>query len=299
MKDIKTYFLLSLCVLFWSGNFIIGRYVQDNIEPIELAFIRWLFVLILILPILIIRYKTIFSSIKKDFFILLVLSFLGVTFFNTLLYIGLSQTTANNALIINSSVPIMIIVLSYFILKQTITRYQILGISLSTFGVVYLVLQGEINNLLLMQFSQGDFWILITSLSWALYSVLLKFKPNDLQGLDFFATIVFLGFILLIPIYLYQGYSIEQELILIKNNFFIFVYVSLFASILSYYFWNYGIENIGASKTSQFTHLMPIFGALLAYIVLGEVLQEYHIIGIVFIALGIYLSLFYKKQKLR
>lgn len=295
MGHIKTYFLLVLCVLFWAGNFVVGRYVQEDIEPIELSFIRWLFVFVIILPILIIKYKKIFFTLKENFLILLTLAFLGVTLFNTILYIGLSQTGANNALIINSSVPIMIIILSYFILKQTVSTYQVIGIFLSLFGVIYLILQGDIKNLLLLQFNQGDFWILITSLSWALYSVLFKFKPKDLNGLEFFATIVLLGFILLIPIYLYQGYSLTYEIQLIGNNFFTFLYVSLFASVLSYYFWNYGIEKIGASKTSQFTHLMPVFGTILAYIFLDEVLRYYHIIGMVFIALGIYLSLFYKK----
>lgn len=297
MQFIKTYIFLTLCVLFWSGNFIVGRYVQGDIGPIELAFTRWLFVFIIILPYLILHYKKIFTTIKEHLLILITISFLGVTFFNTILYVGLAQTQANNALIINSSVPIMIIILSYFILKQAITKNHIMGISLSTLGVIYLILQGDIGNIIEFEFNKGDFWIVLSSFSWALYSVILKYKPKNIHGFEFFTIIVFLGFLLLIPIYLYQGYTIQHELDLIKNNLFIFFYVSIFTSVLSYYFWNYGIEKIGASKTSQFTHLMPVFGAILAFIFLDEVLKYYHMIGLVLIAMGIYLSIFYKKAK--
>jgi drug/metabolite transporter (DMT)-like permease len=131
---------------------------------------------------------------------------------------------------------------------------------------------------------------------WALYSVLVKFRPKELNDYEYFATIVFVGFFVLLPIYFLAGYEIHHQIELVKNNFFIFVYVSVFASSLSFYFWHYGISKIGASKTGQFAHLMPIFGSILAYIFLGEVLEAYHIIGMVLVFMGIYLSLFYKKK---
>lgn len=288
---------MILCVLFWSGNFVVGRYIRGDIEPIELAFFRWIFVFIIILPVLIKNFKTISNSVKNNFKILLLLSFLGITLFNTILYTGLSATTSTNALIINSCIPIVIIVLSYFILKQNITLIQGIGIIFSTLGVIYLVLKGDIGVIYTLEFNEGDFWIIISSLTWALYSVIVKFKPKDLNDLEFFATIVTIGLILLTPIYLVQGYEFQEQIKIVKNNFFIFIYVSVFASVLSYYFWHYGIKEIGANKTSQFTHLMPLFGSFLAYIFLGETLELYHIIGMFLIATGIYLSIFYKKRQ--
>jgi len=293
---LKTYFFLVLCVLFWSGNFILGRFIKDDITPLEMAFFRWLFVLIIISPILIIRYKKIYKVFKANALILIILAAFGITIFNTILYVGLTMTTATNALIINSSIPILILVLSYFILKQKITSNQIFGIILSTTGVIYLILQGNINNILSLEFNQGDLWVIMSSVSWALYSTIVKLKPKGLNDFEFFSTIVFLGFFMLLPIYLYQGYDLAHEINLVKENYLIFGYVSIFASSLSYYFWHYGIHHIGAAKTSQFTHLMPVFGAILAYIFLDERLQFYHIIGVILIAIGIYLSLFYKKS---
>ncbi len=251
--------------------------------------------MIIVSPILIISYKKILISLKNNIFIMVLLSILGITAFNTILYVGLTMTTATNALIINSSIPIIVLLLSFIILKQHINIKQIIGIIISTAGVVYLILQGDFSRIFFLEFNQGDIWVIVSSFTWALYSVVIKFKPKDLNDFEFFATIVFLGFIFLLPIYLYQGYNLKDEINLVKSNYLIFGYVSIFASSLSYYFWHYGIKQIGAPKTAQFTHLMPIFGAILAYIFLDEVLMFYHIIGVILIGFGIYLSLFYKK----
>lgn len=208
------------------------------------------------------------------------------------MYIGLTTTTATNAFIINSSIPILILILSYIIFKQQTTKIQTLGIVLSTLGVLYLILQGDISNILSLSFNSGDLWILSSSFSWALYSIFVKYRPIELTNFEFISTIVLLGFIILLPIYLYQGYSLDHELYLVSTYYLEFGYVSIFASIASYYLWNQGVKEIGANKTGQFTHLMPIFGTILAYIFLDEILKVYHIIGIIFIAVGIYLTLF-------
>jgi len=293
---LKIYIYLILCVLFWSGNFVLGRFVKADITPLELAFFRWFFAFIIISPIFISSYRKIFKIFTKDYKILLTLAFLGIAGFNTVLYIGLSMTTATNALIINSSIPILILILSFFILKQAINKRQLSGILLSTAGVIFLILHGDLNNLFSLEFNRGDFLVILSSSIWALYSVLLRFRPTELSDFEFFSTIVSLGLFILLPIYLYQGYTLEHEMALIVDYYYVFIYVSLFTSVASYYFWHQGIQSLGASKTGQFTHLMPIFGAILAYIFLGESLEFYHLAGIVLIACGIYMSLLTKQN---
>lgn len=297
MKTQRVYFLLALCVLFWSGNFVLGRYVKSNIDPIEMAFFRWFFVLVFISPtFFFLDLKKIYKIVKENFLIISILSFLGITLFNTIVYSALQTTTATNALLINSTTPLIILGLSYFILKRNITLIQLFGIILSTFGVVFLVLKAQLNTIFTLDFHMGDFWIIISSFTWALYSVLIKFKPKELNFIELFVCFVVLGFIFLLPLYLYQGFSFSHEIILVKENWHFFVYISVFTSIICYYLWHYGIDEIGAEKTGQFTHLMPIFGSILAFIFLGEVLEYYHIIGAIFIAIGIYLSLFLSKK---
>ncbi len=299
MSTQRVYILLTLCVLFWSGNFILGRFVSSNIEPLELAFFRWLFVLILTSPFLLfLDLKKIIKVYKKNFYSLTFCSFLGITLFNTFLYIALNFTTATNALLINSIIPILILVFSFFILKTRILKIQFFGILLSTFGVIFLILKGDISSILELSFSKGDLWVVASSIVWAIYSTIIKLKPKELNHIELFFIIIYVGFILLLPWYFYQGYTIEREIIILKENWHFFLYISFFASLLSFYFWHTGIDTIGAEKTGQFTHLMPIFGATLAFIFLGERLESFHFVGAIFIAMGIYLSLFLKKKKL-
>lgn len=186
----KIYVLLVLCVLFWSANFVIGRAVSGVIEPIELAFFRWSGVFFVTLPFFIYHFRKIFDAIKTHFWVMIALSFLGISGFNTLLYIGLQDTTATNALLINSSIPILILFLSALILKKAISAKQTIGIILSTLGVVFLVLKGDVQNIFLLNFNQGDFWVITSSLCWASYSVLIKFRPSTLSSFEFFIAIV-------------------------------------------------------------------------------------------------------------
>jgi len=292
----QVYVLLVLCVLFWSANFVIGRFVAGVIEPWEIAFFRWLGVFIVTLPFLLLHVKKIWHALKSHFGILVLLSALGIAVFNTLLYIGLQQTTATNALLINSSIPIIILFLSFMILKTTISVRQIVGIVLSTLGVVFLVLKGDVRSILTLSFNQGDFWVIASSLCWASYSVLVKFRPKSLSSFEFFITTVSLGVVMLLPFYLAQGYTLEREVMIVTEHAWVFAYVVLVTSILCYYLWHKGIAQIGADKTGQFTHLMPLFGSFLAYIFLGERLEWYHLGGIMMIGGGIYLCLFVKNK---
>src|SRR6056300_1997798 len=102
----KYHIFLMLAVLFWSGNFVVGRFISGVVSPIELSFYRWFFVLVVLMPYYFIHFKRLNFYIKKYFFKILFLGVLSITFFNTFVYFGLQTTTATNALLINSSTPI-------------------------------------------------------------------------------------------------------------------------------------------------------------------------------------------------
>lgn len=295
---IKIYILLALCVLFWSSNFILGRYLHEEFEPITLAFYRWLGVFIAVLPFFILDFKKIFEVFKNNFIFTLLLAFFSIVCFNTLLYFGLEETTATNALLINSIFPMLVLFLSFIILKSKITQNQILGIVLSTLGVIFIVLKGDFLQIGNFELNHGDLYIISATLTWALYSVLLKYKKLSLTPTQFFAFMVVLGFIMMLPLYLYFTPSITNDLTLVYKHSEIILFMVIFPSILSFLFWNRGILEIGAEKTGQFTHLMPIFGTILAFLFLEETIMSYHFFGMVFIFLGIYLSQFLKKELL-
>lgn len=291
----KYYIFLVLAVLFWSGNFITGRYISSSIEPMQLSFYRWFFVLILLLPYIVINYKNLMRGFKKDSLLLVVFGAFGIAGFNTFLYYGLQTTTATNALLINSSTPIFIILISSIIFRTLITKVQFFGVIVSTIGVLYLILKGDINHILELKFTPGDLWIVAAALDWALYSVLLKFKPKDLSSFEFLTITTIIGVIILYAAFISQGFTLEFSFLQNNDILYSLIYIVIFPSILSFYFWNMATIEIGANKAGQSAHLMPIFGAFLAYIFLDEVLQFYHMVGMILIALGIYLTMFFKK----
>lgn len=290
------YFLVALAVLFWSGNFVVGRYVSSDIAPIDLAFFRWLSVLCLMLPYILYKHKRIFFYIKNYPLIIFVQALIGIAGFNTLLYYGLQTTTATNALLINSIIPIIIVFLSFFILSTKITKKQTLGIVISTLGVIYIVLKGDINNIINLEFTKGDFWIIMACFDWALYSIFLKFIPKDIKPFEFFTSTILIGTFILFILNMFLSDSFES-LYFLQNDDVVYalIYIVIFPSILSFYFWNISTKALSANITGQFTHLMPVFGSVIAYFLLGEVLNLYHFIGIIFIATGIYLTSFAKK----
>lgn len=290
----KIYLLLTLCVAFWAGNFVVGRFVRFDLDPIELSFFRWLLVCILLLPQIFKHRKNIIHTLKHHFIYILAVSFLGVSAFNTLVYLGLQKTMATNALMINSSIPILIITLSAIFLKTKISKVQFLGVVISMFGVIYLALNGNLTNIITLDFNSGDLLIFTSSLTWAIYSILLKAKPKSIEAL--LPASVLIGMILFAPLYFLTGHHISHIFSVSQSGLLSILYTALFASLVSYILWAKGIESIGANKTGQFTHLMAPLGIFFAYIFLGEKLHIYHIYGFVLIGFGLWLSLVYTNR---
>ena len=181
-----SYLLLILTTLFWAGNFVLGRAMHLVLPPIIMAELRWALALIILLPFLIprlIKHKTVILTNWK---ILTILSIFSVTCFNTFIYIGLTSTNASNATILQSAIPIFILILSALWLKERVSIQQWLGVTISLIGVLMLITQGKLSNLLSLSFNLGDIYILVGVLSWAIYSILLRWRPAELDGFTFF-----------------------------------------------------------------------------------------------------------------
>ncbi len=290
------YLLLVLTTLFWSGNFVLGRAVHTVFTPFSLSFWRWAVALVVLLPWVWSSLREQVPLLRRYWRILLLLSVLGVVNFNTFVYIGLQTTTATNALIMLSVTPVLIVGLSFVLLRQTVTLWQIVGIVVSLLGVLIIISRGDTKALLAREVNSGDLWVLAAVGSWALYSVCLRWRPADLKPLNFQATTILLGMLILTPLY---GWDLAQGRTIAINPATVgtILYLALFPSILAYIFWNRAVAELGANRTGQFLHLMPAFGAVLSILFLGERLYNFHFVGIALIALGIWLATLLKRAK--
>jgi drug/metabolite transporter (DMT)-like permease len=281
--------LLIFAVLFWSGNFIVGRGVHNEIPPMTLAFWRWAVALLIILPFSLGHIVRQYDIIRRNIKILTVLAILSVTNFSIFIYMALKLSTATNTVLINSMIPIFIVLVSWLGFKERITLRQSIGIAISLAGLMFIIANGNLSTLISVRFSKGDLWTICAGFSWALYSVLLRKCPIELNPQSFLTTLIIIGTLFISPFYIWEM-STGKTMNISKASIGSIVYVALFASILAYIFWNKAIQIIGANKTGIFIHLMPVFSIILAIIFLDEKLRGYHIKGAILIFSGILLT---------
>ncbi len=283
------YILLLLTVLFWSGNWVVGRGIRGEVPPIALSFWRWMIALICLLPWAWPHVRSQWRDLARHWRILTLLGLCGGACHNALTYTGLSLTTATNGALLASATPIMIIALSWALLGKGLRLGEWLGVVISLFGVLAIVSHGEPSLLIELRPNPGDLWVLAAMFSWALYTVLLARRPEGLHPLAFLAAICAAGILGLAPFYAWEiagGQTIKPSL----AAYSAIAYAGLFPALLGFIFWNRAVAEVGSNKAGLFMNLMPAFGTLLSIMFLGERPGLYHLVGILLILSGVYLT---------
>ena len=289
-KKYSAYIFLVLAALFWSGNFIVGKFATlFQIPPLTLNVFRWIAVWFILMPF---TYKEInqnLPNIKKNW---LVISFMGVitiSTFNSVVYYALNYTQVINAVLVLAAIPAATIVFSSLMNIERTNIFQLLGLVLSIIGIVSIISNGDIQKINSLNFNKGDLWMLVCVITWALYSTLLKKNKFKFSQFTLIQLMVSAGLLFLIPQLFYEK-SIGLEVNFNKAFFLILFYVVVFPAIAAYYFWQKGIELIGPNRATMFIQLMPLFSAVMAIIIFKEKFEFYHFVGATFIVSGIYLS---------
>jgi len=221
--------------------------------------------------------------------LLLVLGLLGIGGYNTFAYIALQDTSATNANLLNSFVPIATIAISWAFLGKHLRPVESAGVVISLCGAMTIVSRGDVAVLAHLNLNVGDIWMLIAVLDWAIYTVALAWRPAGVHPMLMLGATTVIGLCALGPAYaweLAQGRTMNIHL----GSLSALAYVGIFPSFLGYIFYNKGVAEVGASKASLFIHLMPVFGTLLSFVFLGEVPFWYHYFGIGLIFTGIWLT---------
>jgi drug/metabolite transporter (DMT)-like permease len=283
------YLLLILTVLFWSGNWVVGRGLRDDVPPIALAFWRWALAFACTLPGAWPHRHLAVAALRAHWRVLGGLALLGVTGYNTLAYIGLQTTTASNGVLLNAFIPIVILGLSVVFLRHPLRRGEAVGVSISLVGVAVIVAHGELARLLALRFNPGDLWILVSVFMWAAYTLLLQRRPAELPPMLLLALLTLLGLAGLLPLYgweLAQGRSIHWS----SGAALCIAYTGIFPAFLGYVFWNRAVAQVGGARAGLFIHIMPVATPLLSAVFLGEAPRPYHFAGMLLILGGIVLS---------
>ena len=287
------YLLLTLTAVFWSGNMVVGRGIHEAVPPFALAFWRWTIALMCVLPLALPHLRTQWPLVRKHWKVLVVLGLLGVGGFNTLVYVGLHSTTATNASILNSFIPIATIALAFVLLGRRLARMEAVGVVVSLLGVGLIVARGDLDTLLALSLNRGDLWLLAAVLVWGLYTVGLHWRP-PIHPMLLFAVCAVVGLTALVPLYAWELAS-GQFIQMSAPALGAIVYVGIFPGFLGHVFYNAGVAAVGPNQGSLFIHLMPVFGTLLAAAFLGERPYWFHFAGMGLILAGIFLTTRYRR----
>lgn len=285
------YLFLSLAACFWGGNYVVGHFLVTQADPIILSEARWLLTAILLMSLYFRQVKHQWPQMKKSMGTLIFLALCGQVLFPVTLYIGLQYTSSLNAAIYLSTTPALVLLINKLVFKERISSRNITGVVLSSLGVIYLVMQGDLFNLdTLRRLNRGDVWTMGSAVSWALYCAFLRIKPKSVGGNAFVAVSAVIGVVILLPVLAFR--TPPQPLMEIKaymNSGFLFglAYLVVFPSWLSYLLWNKGIQAIGATRGEIYSHLIPLSGGVLSILFLNVPLHTFHLVSSLLIASGI------------
>jgi drug/metabolite transporter (DMT)-like permease len=281
------WFVLILPPLFWAGNFVVGRAARDDVPPMMLAFARHFVALVFLLPFGWVAMRRDIKRYWECRWQLVRSSLAGLVAFNLLVYFGLHSTTASNAQLMNSIIPVLIVVLGAVLHRQRLSVTQIAGLSLSCAGVLMIILHGDFARLLALQFSHGDLMVLGGMVSFALFSVWLRSFPSDLNRLGLLGAQLTIAVVVLFPLLLWECIGGGARATWNCSALAAMLYVGIAASLLANLLYMFGIMRVGPARAGMFIHLVPLYGAIMSIALLGESLHIYHAIGMAAIMAGL------------
>ena len=281
--------LLWLPPLFWAGNLVLGRALGPTFPPVSLAVGRWLVALSVLAPFVARRTYEQRHLLRRHAMLILGCGAFGIAGYNALGYLALQTVPAASVAFLNSTLPLMVPLAAFALGVERVAPRTLCGIALSFVGVAWIVSRGDIGSLGQLSLGGGELLVLVAVANYALYSVLLRRKPPEIDPLVFLAATMAAGLGVLMPFWaleLYRGATIPHD----PGSLAAVLYIGIFASLLAFVLWNRCVATLGATVTGASFHLVALFTAALAFLVLGEPVRPFHLIGIALILAGFALA---------
>ncbi|HVY17849.1 MAG TPA: DMT family transporter [Rhodopila sp.] len=273
---------------FWALNVVLARGISGDVPPITLAWVRWTGAFLFALPFAWRRLMHDLPVIRRHWAMMLLLAATGIASYNTMSYIGLTGTTALNLLLLQSSAPLIIIVWAFLIFRDVPTLRQAAGVLVSLAGVAAIAGHGSLQALASLTINPGDVWIVSGIAVYAVYCVMARKRPA-VHPLSFLVAAMGIGSVQILPFAAWEwtrGVSFHGG----WPVYLAMAYIAVLPSFVAYLLFNRGLELAGPGPAGQSMHLMPLFGSVLAVLLLHEQFRAYHAVGIMLIAAGILLA---------
>lgn len=293
--SLTAYIALLTGIFLIASNFIVGN-VGKTIPPWQLAFLRFFIALMILLPFTLPNLKKAWPILKSHWHLLFIYGILGITIPGGFAYISLHETSVINGAFIFAASPIFTLIIAWVFRQDKLTKLQWLGVFITLWGVLIIISKGKLELLLQLKFTKSDLWMLGTAISWAFYTVLIKQWKIPVEPLTLLTSMLIMGLLGLLPICLYE---VLHHVIVVINTRTVFtvLYAGIFAGALAYFAYIQGVIGVGPAKTGLFMYLMPVFATIQAYFFLNEKLQFYLLPAVIFIATGLFLTVFFDPQR--
>ena len=277
--------MLCLATLGWGGNTIASRLAVGEVTPMMLIFLRWGLVVGLILAIHSRDMIRAWPVIKGRLAWVFVMGGFGMSLFNALFYIAAHSTTAVNLGIIQSTMPGFILIGSFFLFGTRVNIIQIIGLMLTLVGVGTIVTQGSFEKLILLTFNMGDLLMLLACLFYSGYTIGLKNRP-EVSGMVMMGFFSIAAFMITIPLVIIEELT-WGTVMPGWEGWLIIIYIAIMPSFLSQVFFMRGVDLVGPGSAGLYTNLVPVFSAIMAIALLGEIFSGYHLMAMIFVFSGI------------
>ena len=283
------YALLVCAMAFYSMGFVVGRAIRDEVPPVGLVFWRAGLACALLLPLIHRQLAAQLPLLLRHWRLFLGLALTQSVLGQGLLFVSLHTTTAINVGLLQTLQPVFILFLVALLFGERIGLRQGVGTAVALLGVLVTVARGDLDVLLGLGFVPGDILILIGTASWSVYTILVKRAPA-LNPLVLFFGITAVGGALLLPLYLAETLLLGRTMPLSWSAVGAVGYVATINGIAALTLVNIGIIHLGPSRAGVFYYLIPVFGAVLAVLLLDESFRAFHAVGMGLVLLGVYLA---------
>lgn len=284
---LKGYLLAFFTIMMWSLNLIYSAYLAGSLTPVQISFYRWFIALIIMLPFFFKNLKTDWTALKKHWLLILIMALSGISGINYFIYHAGYTASPTNMSLISILGPIFLIILS----AQAISFIQLLGISITVFGVLLIILDGNFANLTNFNFVPGDVFMLGSALLFAAYSLSQRKLPEAVHSSSLLLSAIGLSTLFFTPGFIYQ-FSLAKTLTLGYEVWIILFILGFANSFLAYLCWDNAVPKIGTLAAGSLYYTMPIFTMFFSYIFLNQAPDFIKIIGIAVISAGILLIIY-------
>ncbi|MEN6444496.1 MAG: DMT family transporter [Candidatus Cloacimonas sp.] len=294
MKPSLTYLKAILAMFFWSATFVWFKIAYQTYLPYEVTFLRLLLASILLFMVMLIGQKR--EKVQRNDFLQMML----VAFCEPFMYFigeanGMRIVSSTLGSLVISTIPIISAVGAFFILKEKLPLCVVLGLIVSTAGVVVMSLGSSD----LSATFKGILYLLIAVLAGVFYGISVRNLTLRYSPLTIVTWQNFFGMLYFLPLFLIVDgkhfFSIQHS----AQGLVTIAAMSIFASVTAFILFTGVIRDLGVAKSNIFTNLIPVFTAILAFVILGDKLSLPGWIGLALAVLGLFLSQYpdWKKRK--